>query len=106
MRVAAAYGLIFYGVLTVVTVKPSITRGRMSAGAGLVQALIGITMIFSALGVLMGLWLGLLVALVSIVAASSLTAYHAALLNGRSGLAAQAGRTVIAAVLVAALLFG
>jgi hypothetical protein len=106
VRVAAAYGLIFYGVLTVLTVKAGIARGRMSTGAGLAQALVGITMIFAALGVLMGLWLGLLVALVSIIAASVLTAYHAILLDGRSGLRAQAPRTAIALLLIAALLFG
>jgi hypothetical protein len=106
VRVAAAYGLIFYGVLTVLTVKTGVARGRMSSGAGLAQALTGITMIFAALGVLMGLWLGLLVALVSIVAASLLTAYHAVLLDGAAGLRAQAPRTVLALLLIAALVFG
>jgi len=106
VRIAAAYGLIFYGVMTVLTVKAAVAHGRMAAGGGLAQALIGITMIFAALGVLMGLWLGLLVAIASVLAASALAAYHAALVHGSASLRSQGPRTAIAAALILALVFG
>jgi hypothetical protein len=106
VRIAAAYGLIFYGVITVLTVKAAVARGRMAGGGGLAQALTGITMIFAAFGVLMGLWLGLVVAVASLLAASALAAYHAILLNGLRSLRSQLPRTAIVVVLILALLFG
>lgn len=106
MRIVAAYLLIFYGVLTVVTVTGSVRRGHMAPGAGLTQALVGITMIFAALGVLLGLGLALAVAIASVAGASILAAYHAILLDGRRALRAQAPRTTFAVLIIAALLLG
>jgi hypothetical protein len=78
----------------------------MSTGGGLAQALVGITMIFAALGVLMGLWLGLIVAVASVIGASLLAGYHAVLLGGRPALRNQGPRTTLALLLIVALLLG
>ena len=106
MRIVAAYLLVFYGVLTVVTVTGGVRRGRMAPGAGLTQALVGITMIFAALGVLLGLGLALVVAIASVVGASILAAYHAILLDGRRRSGPRVRGTTLAVLIIVALIVG
>lgn len=106
MRTAAAYALIFYGVIAMVAIPRNVNEGRMAPAAGLVQAIDTIAMIFAALGVLLGLAWALAAAVATVSCLSLFTAYHAWLLEGRSGLWKQRGRSVLAAALVAMLVFG
>lgn len=106
MRDLASYALVMYGVLTVAGVGGAVRAGRLAPAGGVVLAVTGITMIFAALGVLMGLGAGVAVAILSVAAVSLLAAYNAAVLNGSSGLRGEVGRSLLAAGLIALFVFG
>jgi hypothetical protein len=106
MRDLAAYALVMYGVFTVASVGGSVRAGRLAPAGGIAVALTGITMIFAALGVLMGLEAGLAVAVLSVSALSLLAAYNAFVLSGRAGLRGELGRGLLAATLIALFAFG
>ena len=106
MRVLAAYALVMYGVVTVDSVGGAVRGGRLAPGGGVVLAVTGVTMIFSALGVLMGLAAGVAVAIISIAGLSLLAAHNAWVLRGSAGLRGEAARSVLAVALIAGFILG
>ena len=86
MRVLASYALVMYGVVTVASVGGAVRGGRLAPGGGVVLALTGMAMIFSTLGVLIGLAAGVAVAILSVAGLSLLAAYNACVLRGTAGL--------------------
>lgn len=106
MRDLAAYALVMYGVLTVASVGSSVRHGRLAPAGGLVLALTGITMIFAALGVLMGLKAGIAVSILSVAAVSVLAAYNAYVLRGGAGLRGELRRGILAVALIAGFIVG
>jgi hypothetical protein len=106
MRVLAAYALIFYGVVMVASIPGMVRRGQMAAGAALSQALTGITMVLAAFGLLLAFVWAVAVAIVAILIASLLAAYHGALMDRGLYPRRHLARTILALVLVLLLVFG
>lgn len=106
MRYAAAYALIVYGLFTVASAGSSVRHGQLAPAGGLVLAIVGITMIFAALGMLLGLTLAIAVAIASVVAASLLALYNAYVLDGHIRAGQHVARTLLAAALITSIVVG
>lgn len=106
MRVLAAYALIFYGIVMVAEIPGDIRRGKMASGAALPHALDGITMVFAALGLLMGFVWAIAVAIAAVIVASALSFYHTALIERGLSPRRHWMRTLIALVLIGLVVFG
>lgn len=106
MRNLAGYMLVFYGAGTAASAGSSIRRGRVAPAGGLALALLGITMIMAALGLLLGLGAGIVVAIISIVLLSTLAGYNAWVIEGGYGLRRQTARSILATLLLGLIIFG